>query len=345
MENDSMLLFLMFCVLMCEVVSEWLYCYYDVLVDDDEMQVLLCWVICYNCEEDIDVMVKSVQFGFFLLVQYIDDLEEVWFVKLLKLFFGVSGLKLQQVVLFEDLVCVMMLYICQQVQVQLLEMIIQVVIGCFINFQGFGGDEVNIQVQGILECVVKCVGFKDVVFQYELVVVGLDYEVILQEEKWVLVVDIGGGMIDCLLLLMGLQWCLCFDCEVSLLGYSGCCIGGNDLDIVLVFKNLMLLLGMGGEIEKGIVLLILLWWNVVVINDVFVQSDFYSSVNGCLFNDLVCDVCELEKVVLLQKVWCQCLSYCLVCSVEESKIVFLSVVEICVLLLFISDELVMLISQ
>lgn len=152
-------------------------------------------------------------------------------------------------------------------------------------------------------------------------------------------------MIDCLLLLMGLQWCLCFDCEVSLLGYSGCCIGGNDLDIVLVFKNLMLLLGMGGEIEKGIVLLILLWWNVVVINDVFVQSDFYSSVNGCLFNDLVCDVCELEKVVLLQKVWCQCLSYCLVCSVEECKIVFLSVVEICVLLLFISNELVMLISQ
>lgn len=146
MENDSMLLFLMFCVLMCEVVSEWLYCYYDVLVDDDEMQVLLCWVICYNCEEDIDVMVKSVQFGFFLLVQYIDDLEEVWFVKLLKLFFGVSGLKLQQVVLFEDLVCVMMLYICQQVQVQLLEVIIQVVIGCLINFQGLGGDELNIQV-------------------------------------------------------------------------------------------------------------------------------------------------------------------------------------------------------
>lgn len=36
MENDSTLLFLMFCALTREAVSEWLYRYYDVSVDDDE---------------------------------------------------------------------------------------------------------------------------------------------------------------------------------------------------------------------------------------------------------------------------------------------------------------------
>lgn len=60
-----------------------------------------------------------------------------------------------------------------------------------------------------------------------------------------LVVDIGGGTTDCSLLLMGPQWRSRLDREASLLGHSGCRIGGNDLDIALAFKNLMPLLGMG----------------------------------------------------------------------------------------------------
>ncbi|MGQ7158102.1 hypothetical protein ACUODF_52495, partial [Escherichia coli] len=67
------------------------------------------------------------------------------------------------------------------------------------------------------------------------------------------------------LLLMGPQWRSRLDREASLLGHSGCRIGGNDLDIALAFKNLMPLLGMGGETEKGIALPILPWWNAVAI--------------------------------------------------------------------------------
>ncbi len=49
-----------------------------------------------------------------------------------------------------------------------------------------------------------------------------------------LVVDIGGGTTDCSLLLM---WRSRLDREASLLGHSGCRIGGNDLDIALAFKT------------------------------------------------------------------------------------------------------------
>lgn len=153
----------------------------------------------------------------------------------------------------------MMLHIRQQAQAQLPEAITQAVIGRPINFQGLGGDEANAQAQGILERAAKRAGFKDVVFQYEPVAAGLDYEATLQEEKRVLVVDIGGGTTDCSLLLMGPQWRSRLDREASLLGHSGCRIGGNDLDIALAFKNLMPLLGMGGETEKGIALPILPW--------------------------------------------------------------------------------------
>ena len=125
MENDSTLLPAMLCAPTREAVSEWLYRHHDVPADDDETQALLRRAIRYNREEDIDVTAKSVQFGLSSLAQYIDDPEEVWFVKSPKSFLGASGLKPQQVALFEDLVCAMMLHIRQQAQAQLPEAITQ----------------------------------------------------------------------------------------------------------------------------------------------------------------------------------------------------------------------------
>lgn len=239
----------------------------------------------------------------------------------------------------------MMLHIRHMAQTQLPESITQAVIGRPINFQGLGGDEANRQAQGILERAAKRAGFQDVVFQFEPVAAGLDYEATLQEEKRVLVVDIGGGTTDCSLLLMGPQWHQRADRASSLLGHSGCRVGGNDLDIALAFKHLMPLLGMGGETEKGIALPVLPWWNAVAINDVPAQSDFYSSANGRLLNELVRDARDADKVALLLKVWRQRLSYRLVRSAEESKIALSGQPDILTTLPFISDELATSVSQ
>ncbi|CAM7684945.1 molecular chaperone [Citrobacter freundii] len=345
MENNSTLLPSMLCAPTREAVSEWLYRHHDVPTTDDKTQALLRRAMRYNREEDIDVNANSVQFGLTSLGQYIEDPEEVYFVKSPKSFLGASGLKPQQVALFEDLVCAMMLHIRNQAQSQLPEAITQAVIGRPINFQGLGGDDANIQAQGILERAAKRAGFQDVVFQYEPVAAGLDYEATLQDEKRVLVVDIGGGTTDCSLLLMGPQWHQRADRENSLLGHSGCRVGGNDLDIALAFKHLMPLLGMGGETEKGIALPILPWWNAVAINDVPAQSDFYSSANGRLLNDLVRDAKEADKVALLLKVWRERLSYRLVRSAEESKIALSDQTIVTAAIPFISDTLATDISQ
>lgn len=345
MENDSTLLPSMLCAPTRESVSEWLYRHHHVPTPDDETQALLRRAMRFNRDEDIDVHATSVQFGLSSLGHYIDDPEEVYFVKSPKSFLGASGLKPQQVALFEDLVCAMMLHIRQQAQNQLPENITQAVIGRPINFQGLGGDEANRQAQGILERAAKRAGFLDVIFQYEPVAAGLDFEATLQEEKRVLVVDIGGGTTDCSLLLMGPQWHHRADRESSLLGHSGCRVGGNDLDIALAFKHLMPLLGMGGETEKGIALPVLPWWNAVAINDVPAQSDFYSSATGRLLNDLVRDAREPEQVALLLKVWRQRLGYRLVRSAEESKIALSSQPEINATLPFIRDDLATIVSQ
>ena len=216
----------------------------------------------------------------------------------------------------------MMLHIRQQAQAQLPEAITQAVIGRPINFRGLGGDEANTGRKGILERAAKRAGFRDVVFQYEPVAAGLDYEATLQGRKRVLVVDIGGGTTDCSLLLMGPQWRSRLDREASLLGHSGCRIGGNDLDIALAFKNLMPLLGMGGETEKASPCRFCRGGMRFAINDVPAQSDFYSSANGRLLNDLVRDAREPEKVALLQKVWRQRLSYRRCVAQKSAKLLF-----------------------
>ncbi|RSV83414.1 molecular chaperone [Klebsiella aerogenes] len=345
LENGSPLLPSMLCAPTREAVSEWLYRHHNVPADGAENQALLRRAINYNRDEDIEVLGNSVQFGLASLHQYVDDPEEVYFVKSPKSFLGANGLKPQQVALFEDLVCAMMLHIKQQAQSQLSEQITQAVIGQPINFQGLGGDDANAQAQGILERAATRAGFNDVVFQFEPVAAGLDFEATLNDEKRVLVVDIGGGTTDCSLLLMGPQWRQKADRQDSLLGHSGCRIGGNDLDIALAFKCLMPLLGMGGETEKGIALPVLPWWNAVAINDVPAQSDFYSAANGRMLNDLLRDARDADKVALLLKVWRQRLSYRLVRSAEESKIALSAQPDFNAELPFISDELATTISQ
>ncbi|EPT4464838.1 molecular chaperone [Klebsiella aerogenes] len=345
LENGSPLLPSMLCAPTREAVSEWLYRHHNVPADGAENQALLRRAINYNRDEDIEVLGNSVQFGLASLHQYVDDPEEVYFVKSPKSFLGANGLKPQQVALFEDLVCAMMLHIKQQAQSQLSEQITQAVIGRPINFQGLGGDDANAQAQGILERAAKRAGFNDVVFQFEPVAAGLDFEATLDDEKRVLVVDIGGGTTDCSLLLMGPQWRQKADRQASLLGHSGCRIGGNDLDIALAFKCLMPLLGMGGETEKGIALPVLPWWNAVAINDVPAQSDFYSAANGRMLNDLLRDARDADKVALLLKVWRQRLSYRLVRSAEESKIALSAQPYFNAELPFISNELATAISQ
>lgn len=345
LENGTPLLPSMICAPTREAISEWLWRHHEVPTMGDENQALLRRAINYNRDEDIRVQPASVQFGLQSLAHYMDDPEEVWFVKSPKSFLGASGLKPQQVALFEDLVCAMMLHIRKQAESQSGETIDQAVIGRPINFQGLGGEESNQQAEGILDRAARRAGFQDVVFQFEPVAAGLEFEATLEKEQRVLVVDIGGGTTDCSLLLMGPQWRNKRERQESLLGHSGCRIGGNDLDIMVAFRQLMPLLGMGGQTEKGTALPILPWWNAVAINDVPAQSDFYSTACGRLLADLVRDARQPDQVALLQKVWRQRLSYRLVRSAEESKIALSSQPECQVDLDFVRDNLNTLIRQ
>ncbi|XYK65213.1 molecular chaperone [Serratia nematodiphila] len=345
LENNAPYLPSMLCAPTREAVSECLHRHWQIPTGSEENQQLLRRAISYNREEDIPVNGDSVLFGLQALTHYMEDPEEVYFVRSPKSFLGANGLKPQQIALFEDLVCAMMFHIKRQAEKVLQTGIDQAVIGRPINFQGIGGDEANRQAQGILQRAAERAGFKDIEFQFEPVAAGLDFEATLSEEQTVLVVDIGGGTTDCSVLLMGPQWRDRADRQQSLLGHSGCRVGGNDLDIMLAFKQLMPLFGLGGETAKGIALPALPYWNAVATNDVPAQNDFYSAANGRILRDLILDAAEPEKVKRLLKVYQQRLSYRLVRAAEESKIALSGQTAISAPLNFVQADLAESISQ
>ncbi|QTF08791.1 molecular chaperone [Brenneria izadpanahii] len=319
LENASPYLSSLLCAPVREAVSEWLWRHHQI-ESMGENALLLRRAINYNRDEDIRVQADSVKFGRAALQQYMDDPEETWFVKSPKSFLGAVGLQPQQIALFEDLVCAMMLHIRQQAERQLAQPISQAVIGRPINFQSIGGEEANQQAQGILERAAHRAGFQQVRFQFEPVAAGLDFEASLSRETRVLVVDIGGGTTDCSMLLMGPEWHHQRERQQSLLGHSGCRVGGNDLDIILAFKQLMPVLGMNGMTEKGITLPSQPWWNAVAINDIPAQKDFYSTACRTLINEMIRDAQQPEAVKRLLTVWRRRLGYRLVQLAEACKI-------------------------
>ncbi|WP_075180872.1 molecular chaperone [Pantoea sp. 1.19] len=322
-----------------EAISEWLFRHHRVPTPHEENRAMLQRALRANREEDLEIGPEAVQFGLDALASYMTDPDETWFVKSPKSFLGASGLKPQQLALFEDLVCAMMLNIRQRAEAALNHAISGAVIGRPVNFQGLGGDEANAQAQGILARAAARAGFRQVAFQFEPVAAGLDFEATLSEETRVLVVDIGGGTTDCSLLLMGPAWQQQVDRSASLLGHSGCRVGGNDLDIMLAFKTLMPQLGLGTTTQRGIALPALPWWNAVAINDVPAQSDFYAAATRKQLQEMVRDAADPDAVARLLKVWQQRLGYRLVRAAEESKIALSATASSLTSLAFIADGL------
>jgi hypothetical chaperone protein len=345
LESNSVYLPSMLCAPTREAVSECLHRHWQVPTRSDENQQLLRRAIAFNRVEGIQVTADSLTFGLSALDHYIEDPEDIYFVKSPKSFLGANGLKPQQLALFEDLVCAMMFHIKRQAQAILAAEIHQTVIGRPVNFQGSGGEDANRQAEGILLRAAQRAGFRDITFQFEPVAAGLDFEATLTAEKTVLVVDIGGGTTDCSVLLMGPKWQGLADRQQSLLGHSGCRVGGNDLDIMLTFRQLMPLFGMGGETEKGIALPSLPYWNAVATNDVPAQSDFYSTANDRFLRNLIRDAAHPQRVERLLKVHQQRLSYRLVRAAEESKIALSEKVQVAAVLNFVESGLSQTINQ
>ncbi|HID8508211.1 TPA: molecular chaperone [Proteus mirabilis] len=302
-----------------ESVSEHLFRHLNIKPTNSIGEQLLRKSIAFNRDEDIELVPEDIVFGQAALSLYLKDPRDVYYVKSPKSFLGASGLHEIQISFFEDLVCAMMANIKQQAEKSTQTTITDAMIGKPINFNGLGGEAANKQAERILINAAKRAGFKQVLFEFEPVAAGLEYESTLTKDQTVLVVDIGGGTTDCSLIQMGPSYRGKTDRASTLLAHSGQRVGGNDLDIYLAFKQLMPLFGMTGLTSSGIKLPLKQFWDPIAINNVEAQKDFYSQQNLAALNQLRRDAQEPEKIKRLIEVYNETLGYGIVRKAEEAK--------------------------
>ncbi|MBM6549730.1 molecular chaperone [Marinomonas ostreistagni] len=230
----------------------------------------------FRREEDYEADDQVLFYGREAFQEYYQFPDEGYFVKSPKSFLGGSGLRAEHIQFFEDVVTLMMLNVKSKAQQSLGRELEQTVIGRPVNFQGVNAQESNTQALAILTTAAQRAGFKSVEFQYEPIAAGLDFERGLQQDRTVLVVDIGGGTSDCAMVRMGPNYRHKLDRSDDFLAYTGERVGGNDLDIQLAGRQIMPLFGMGAELKTGLPMPTQLFWNAVTTNDVTAQAIFNS---------------------------------------------------------------------
>lgn len=260
--------------------------------------------------DDLSNDVATVFVGREAYDQYLSFPDEGYFVKSIKSFLGASGLHLQSIQLFEDIVTVMMLNIKQRAEQSISEgidngvaktvakTISHAVIGRPVNFQGIDSDESNRRAIEILTVAAKRAGFVSIEFLFEPLAAGLDFEMTLTENKTVLVVDVGGGTTDCSMVRMGPSYrdkTVRFD---DVLANSGSRVGGNDFDIQLAGNAFMPLFGLNSHFKDGRVIPNQVFWNAVRTNNVGEQARFNGKETGFTLQQYVM---ECQKPDLLSR--------------------------------------------
>ncbi|WP_299789256.1 molecular chaperone [uncultured Shewanella sp.] len=275
-------------------------------------------------ELDLDADEQAVFVGEQAVKAYLDMPEEGFYVRSPKSFLGATGLRTDQVALFEDIVTMMMQHIKQVAEskqgINSANSITHAVIGRPVNFQGIGGEESNKQAEAILRLAAKRAGFTDVDFLFEPLAAGMDFEAGLDDDKVVLVVDVGGGTTDCSVVKMGPSHIGTKDRSGDFLGHSGQRVGGNDLDIALSMKAFMAHMGLGCHMVNGLPVPSKPFWNAVAVNDISAQRDFSSLSSRKMIEELIKDAKRPELLSRLLKVQQDQLGYRIVRSAEQAKI-------------------------
>jgi hypothetical chaperone protein len=107
------------------------------------------------------------------------------------------------------------------------------------------------QAQDDLEAAARSVGFRNIEFQYEPIAAALDYELTVQKEELVFVVDIGGGTADFSIVRVSPERSRKADRLADVLANRGVRVGGTDFDRMLSLASVMPLLGFGTRTGDG----------------------------------------------------------------------------------------------
>ena len=263
---------------------------------------------------------EELRFGRAALAAYLDAPSAGYFVKSPKSFLGAKGLSDEIKARFVGVVAAMMANVKRGADAAAGEPVRQVVVGRPINFQGAGGDEENRNALAMLTEAAHEAGFVDVEFLFEPMAAAMEYEIRLEREECVLVLDIGGGTTDCSFVRVGPARRRSIDRQADVLGHAGERIGGNDYDQLLALRAIMGLLGLGDDLTSGLPIPNTYFVDAVSTNDVNAQQRFYSRQTRERLDRMIAEAQKPERLARLRSVQTERLSYRIVRSAELAKV-------------------------
>lgn len=201
--------------------------------------------------------------------------DDGFFIKSPKSFLG-ARLRQKQLDVFQTINARMLGHIKTTSETERGSEIRDVVIGRPVNFHGARGEQGNRQATKILRAAAESAGYKNVEFMLEPVAAAIDFERTLDQDRLVLVVDVGGGTTDCTMLHLGPSYRDREDRQATVLAHTGDRIGGLDLDIQLAWHSFMPAFGKGTAQCDRTPVPSHIFWQACAVNDLVAQSSFLS---------------------------------------------------------------------
>jgi hypothetical chaperone protein len=138
---------------------------------------------------------SDVIFGEAAAHMHINEPDNGFYIKSPKSFLGADINSAQRMV-FTRIVEKMLAFIKQESEALKQQDLAQLVIGRPVNFHGLLGKDGNQQALSIIDTAAKNIGLKHVEFLMEPVAAAYDYERQLEQDRLVLILDLGGGTTD-----------------------------------------------------------------------------------------------------------------------------------------------------
>lgn len=177
--------------------------------------------------------------------------------------------------------------------------------------------EADARAEQTLREIAHAVGFKEVSFQYEPIAAAFHYEQTLQQEKLVLVADIGGGTSDFSIIRLSPARMHASERQADVLANSGIHIGGTDFDKYLSLSQIMPLLGLGSRLRSDAEVPSSYYFNLATwhtINATYTRKVWQE------LQEVYRDACDKDKLGRLLQLVDQRAGHWLAIRSEEAKI-------------------------
>tara|TARA_Y100001960_G_scaffold321122_1_gene395222 strand:+ start:6868 stop:8139 length:1272 start_codon:yes stop_codon:yes gene_type:complete len=178
-------------------------------------------------------------------------------------------------------------------------------------------------------------GFNNISFQYEPIAAALNFEMSLDSEQLVMVVDIGGGTSDFSIIKIGGTNKFKHDRSEDILSNTGVHVGGTNLDADFSMHSVMPLLGSQSLIKPNNMRIhqtpfkeLATWHNIHLLNE-------KKRINH--LRTLTSSVCEKDNYRRFMKVLEKKLGYFIAYEVEQAKIALTQSNDYCIDLGFIEN--------